>query len=547
MKILILLKNYFLKYDNLFFTLLILILVSHAHSNRFIQDDAYISYRYAENFANGIGLVFNQGEHVEGYTNFLWTVIISLGILFGATPESFSIFVGLFFLLITLYIYKYISKFSIGDRLIELCFLGALGFTYSFSAYATGGLETSLLTLLVSISILLAAKILKDPNNSLKWFPMLGLIFASMILTRPDSALICSVVSLFLIFYTGLNHERRHVLFSVYGFLLLTLAFFVIIGPWLIWKINFYGTIFPNTAKAKIVGINPYVLFMGGEYLNNFIKIYWLGPLLVYGTIIYFAKLRSFSPAGHLGILIFFIQSFYIVLIGGDFMEFRFFIPFIPPLILFLFESASLAEHKKVFSSVIALSIISASFIFRNADRNGRIERFPTGIETVHRLKTNLTRPETDWITVGKMLNRSFPDRNIKIASMPAGAIPYFSKLYSIDMLGLNDSNVDNREYFGVNPWGKPGHRFFAKFGYLRKQGINLVIGNGAIRFTSLPIESDLRFFLPFISDEEITSVDRSRIVKIPIDGDRSLIALYLNDSPLIDAYIKEGKWILNR
>jgi hypothetical protein len=32
-------------------------------------DDAYISYRYSQNLAQGKGLVFNRGERVEGYSN----------------------------------------------------------------------------------------------------------------------------------------------------------------------------------------------------------------------------------------------------------------------------------------------------------------------------------------------------------------------------------------------------------------------------------------------------------------------------------------------
>ncbi|RKX21336.1 MAG: hypothetical protein DRP51_04400, partial [Candidatus Zixiibacteriota bacterium] len=36
-------------------------------------DDAFITFRYAENLADGYGLVFNPGgEPVEGYSNFLW-------------------------------------------------------------------------------------------------------------------------------------------------------------------------------------------------------------------------------------------------------------------------------------------------------------------------------------------------------------------------------------------------------------------------------------------------------------------------------------------
>ena len=43
----------------------------------YTSDDAYISYRYARNLADGVGLVWNPGEHVEGYSNFLWVVILA--------------------------------------------------------------------------------------------------------------------------------------------------------------------------------------------------------------------------------------------------------------------------------------------------------------------------------------------------------------------------------------------------------------------------------------------------------------------------------------
>src|SRR5512143_2619799 len=39
-------------------------------------DDAYISFRYAQNAILGHGLVFNPGERVEGFTNFLWTAMM---------------------------------------------------------------------------------------------------------------------------------------------------------------------------------------------------------------------------------------------------------------------------------------------------------------------------------------------------------------------------------------------------------------------------------------------------------------------------------------
>src|SRR5437870_9145345 len=43
----------------------------------FVIDDAFISFRYAENLVRGYGLVYNPGERVEGYTNFLWVLLIA--------------------------------------------------------------------------------------------------------------------------------------------------------------------------------------------------------------------------------------------------------------------------------------------------------------------------------------------------------------------------------------------------------------------------------------------------------------------------------------
>ena len=57
--------------------IIIALFISNMLDVRFIQDDAYTSLRYVKNFLEGKGLVFNEGERVEGYTNFLWIMILS--------------------------------------------------------------------------------------------------------------------------------------------------------------------------------------------------------------------------------------------------------------------------------------------------------------------------------------------------------------------------------------------------------------------------------------------------------------------------------------
>ncbi len=43
----------------------------------FLADDALISLRYARNFVDGLGLVWNAGERVEGYSNLSWILLCS--------------------------------------------------------------------------------------------------------------------------------------------------------------------------------------------------------------------------------------------------------------------------------------------------------------------------------------------------------------------------------------------------------------------------------------------------------------------------------------
>src|SRR5690242_18166607 len=44
-----------------------------------VFDDAFISFRYVRNLLDGHGLVWNVGERVEGYTNFLWVMLVAAG------------------------------------------------------------------------------------------------------------------------------------------------------------------------------------------------------------------------------------------------------------------------------------------------------------------------------------------------------------------------------------------------------------------------------------------------------------------------------------
>ena len=51
-----------------------------------VAEDAFITYRYALNLASGHGPVFNIGERVEGYSCFLWMVLLALSHSISGVP-----------------------------------------------------------------------------------------------------------------------------------------------------------------------------------------------------------------------------------------------------------------------------------------------------------------------------------------------------------------------------------------------------------------------------------------------------------------------------
>src|SRR5437660_5760906 len=57
-------------------------------------DDSYISYRYARNLIHGLGLVYNAGERIEGYTNLLWTLLVAAGLELGIEPTALAKLLG---------------------------------------------------------------------------------------------------------------------------------------------------------------------------------------------------------------------------------------------------------------------------------------------------------------------------------------------------------------------------------------------------------------------------------------------------------------------
>ena len=91
--------------------LLLLCIVGAFHSIMYssdIIDDAYITFRYANNLAAGNGLTYNPPEQLEGYTNFLLVVILALGVKVGISPPLLSQLLGISsFLILILLLFRF--------------------------------------------------------------------------------------------------------------------------------------------------------------------------------------------------------------------------------------------------------------------------------------------------------------------------------------------------------------------------------------------------------------------------------------------------------
>ena len=127
-----------------------------AFIQHWVCDDAFISFRYAKNLNDGLGLVYNAGEYVEGFTNFLWTILLSIGMYFKLDPIYISSGLGILFYFLTLVVlYKTgttIYQIKAGNQYKSFYFpIAFAGFALHSHGqiFATGGLETSLFTFLI--------------------------------------------------------------------------------------------------------------------------------------------------------------------------------------------------------------------------------------------------------------------------------------------------------------------------------------------------------------------------------------------------------------
>jgi arabinofuranosyltransferase len=452
--------------------LLLAIRVHRLFDPSLIVDDAFISFRYAENLAHGFGLVYNLGQRVEGYTNFLWTILLAAAARAGATPVFTSIALNLLAALGSIAILAIWagdlfaarkpaagyplepgndvpparSARSMGLFLAALppLLFAAFG---SQARYVVSGMET----LLFGFLVLAATWFLLQREEPLA----AGLTFALAAMTRPEGVLYfflagCGYALEVWRRQTGRNEEtpvdrssRRH------SWLLLIAGFVVPFGCYVVWRWHYYSDPLPNTFYAKAGGFEWARIERGLESLRSVTGSWGMYPViaLMVGSLPSLLARRSGQRVTILRVAALDVLATvgYFVFVGGDFLEFfgpRFFMPVLPFALLLTAEGlgncaeflrrpgrGSLVPSPVRIGLVLgsALLLLLNAFAFSWPSRDFQAGAFAQIMES--------------WEDLGLWIGAMTP-RGSVIADGGAGIVPYYSERSNIDMYGLTDRHI---------------------------------------------------------------------------------------------------------
>lgn len=375
-------------------------------------DDQFISYRYAENLAQGKGLVFNEGEYVEGYSNFLFVVMLAFFSFLGMDVLPVSVFIEIFFGFATLILLWKMAKsfaefFSNKWPYMSLLFLSISG---PFCIYAVSGMETTIFTFFVLLSVYLYSSP-RSRNIS-------GLSMAITGLLRSEGFVIVIALFMYSIFR---NRKKAFCLKELFPFLI----FSTIYLPYVFWKISYYGDFFPNTYHAKAEGDKLFIVTNGLTYLAQFLA-FGTGSILV-GLSLFCRREEVY------GVFLFVIFAYvaFIVYVGGDWMAlFRFFVPIQP--LLFLITASQLPRFFKGLAPVMVLSFVLLmlvpSIFYSISTTSHILPRVRAGNHVIDQYRE-----------IGLWMKDNLPYGSMVFDD--AGAIPYYSgfKLYDTARLVSKD------------------------------------------------------------------------------------------------------------
>ena len=444
----------------------------------FVTDDAFITFRYAHNLLNGHGMVFNPGERVEGYTNFLWVLCSSVALFVGIDPETAARALSLLAWLALL-----VAVVRFGPRPpASMVAIAAgpllLALHPAVSVWAMSGLEEPLFVCLMLWGICLTLKGAEDGRPAVAGAALL----AGAALTRPEGAGVAAMTAL----ATACAYRRQIRYAAWLPWAAMFLALFV---PYFIWRWSYYGYPVPNSFYAKVGSTGAQVL-RGLRYVHESLWVtgyWWLVPAALALT----AARRRFVAV----IAALFVWWLLVVaVLGGDNQPmYRFFLP--PLALLGLLVSWGVAcsiERLSLRGPRLAVAVVPLLAAFAYTTLPGF--RGPQlAFVRQHRREVDAWRQIGRWFHDNSRAGES-------IAVLPAGAIPYFAELPAIDMLGLNDLHIGHRQMPDMGS-GPVGHEKYDVDYVLQRAPSYILVGVYGLSPDPLPAN---RMITPYYAAERL-------------------------------------------
>lgn len=305
-----------------------------------VCDDAYITFRTVYNLFQGHGLRFNVEERVQAYTHPLW--MLSISALYAVTREFFytSMVFGTAVSIAAVLLFARRLAPSAAAACLGLAVLTA---SQAFTDFSTAGLENPLSHLWIG----LFCAVLWNPRPEARRAPALVLVAALAMVTRLDLGLLFLPA---LVYVCGRVRSPR-----MWGWILLGSSPFWI---WEAFSMLYYGFPVANSVLAKLnTGIPAADLAaQSGRY---YLKALRWDPVTL--SCIAAGILTSLWRRDRRGIAVaagVVLYLAYVVRVGGDFMNGRFFtVPLLAAVILL--ARARLQAQLTVLGASIALLVLA--------------------------------------------------------------------------------------------------------------------------------------------------------------------------------------------
>ena len=285
----------------------------------FRVDDAYISLSFSKNLAHGNGLVFSVAERVEGYSNFLWVVILSIPYAFGAEDAyPFARVLGVSTIFLLAWVTYRFARRHAGSFVALAAPLIVLSSSDLFRAEQSA-LETVPYTMALTTGFFLYLREHLEPLTRRRRYSLWAFLAAALI--RIDGMVPLSFILAFEVLFS--LFARR---FSVYAFLrwaAIPLGIYLI---YFLWRWHYYGLLLPSTYYAKSLANSDPQRGIGYAFgvVRDWGLVYW-APFVSLS----FWRWRRLGGPLVLGFLCGIIA--YVIHVGGDWMPFqRFWLPYLP-------------------------------------------------------------------------------------------------------------------------------------------------------------------------------------------------------------------------